>query len=91
MFTTNEEAAELAYERVRISQLDSNGTESYSSSDYDVTDTALANHPALTKLRSLAVILRDDKFNQAFKRLSKGFPECPATIPKIPGETRWNG
>jgi hypothetical protein len=55
MFTTNEEAAELAYERVRISQLDSNGTESYSSSDYDVTDTALANHPALTKLRSLAV------------------------------------
>jgi hypothetical protein len=91
MFATNEEAAELAYERARISQLDSNGTESYSSSDYDVADTALANHPALTKLRSLAVILRDDKFNQAFKRLSKGFPECPATIPKIPGETRWNG
>jgi hypothetical protein len=91
MFATNEEAAELAYERARISQLDSNGTESYSGSDYDVADTALANHPALAKLRSLAVILRDDKFNQAFKRLSKGFPECPATIPKIPSETRWNG
>ncbi|KAI1507615.1 hypothetical protein Ptr86124_013472, partial [Pyrenophora tritici-repentis] len=26
-----------------------------------------------------------------FKTLAKGFPECPATIPKIPGETRWNG
>jgi hypothetical protein len=91
MFATNEEAAELAYERARISQLDSDGTESYSSSDFDVVDTALANHPALAKLRSLAVILRDDKFSQASKRLSKGFPECPATIPKIPGETRWNG
>jgi hypothetical protein len=63
MFATNEEAAELAYERVRISQLDSNGTESYSSSNYDVTDTTLTNHPILTKLRSLTVILRDDKFN----------------------------
>jgi hypothetical protein len=82
MFATNEEAAELAYERARISQLDSNGTESYSGSNYNVADTALTNHPALTKLRSLAVILRDDKFDQAFKRLSKGFPECPATIPK---------
>jgi hypothetical protein len=91
MFVTNEEAAELAYERARISQLDSDGTESYSGSDFDVTDTALTNHPILAKLRSLAVILRDNKFNQAFKRLSKGFPECPATIPKIPSETRWNG
>jgi hypothetical protein len=56
-----------------------------------VADSALAKHPALAKLHSLAVILRDDKFNQAFKRLAKGFPECPSTIPKIPGETRWNG
>jgi hypothetical protein len=63
MFTTNEEAAELAYKRARISLLDSNGTESYSSSNYDVTDTALTNHPILTKLPSLAVILRDDKFS----------------------------
>lgn len=91
MFATNEEAAELAYERVRLAQLESDGTESYSESDYDVADNALVEHPALAKLRSLAVILRDDKFNQAFKRLAKGFPECPSTIPKIPGETRWNG
>jgi hypothetical protein len=91
MFATNNEAAELAYERAKLTQLGSDGTESYSGSDYDIADTALANHPALAKLRSLAVILRDDKFNQAFKQLSRSFPECPATIPKIPGETRWNG
>jgi hypothetical protein len=36
-------------------------------------------------------IPRDDKFNQTSKRLVKGFPERPSTIPKIPGETRWNG
>jgi hypothetical protein len=90
MFATNEEAAELAYGRAKLSQLESD-TASYSGSNYDIADTALAKHPALVELRSLAVILRDDKSNQAFKRLSKGFPECPATIPKIPGETRWNG
>jgi hypothetical protein len=90
MFATNKEAAELAYGRAKLSQLESNTT-SYSGSNYDITDTALTKHPALAKLRSLAVILRDDKFNQAFKRLSKGFPEYPITIPKIPGETRWNG
>jgi hypothetical protein len=87
MFTTNEEAAELAYERAKLSQLESD-TASYSRSNYDITDTAFIKHPTLAKLRSLVVILRDDKFNQAFKRLSKGFPECPTTIPKIPGETR---
>jgi hypothetical protein len=90
MFATNEEAAKLAYGRAELSQLEFDTT-SYSGSNYDITDTALAKHPALAKLRSLAVILRDDKFNQAFKRLSKGFPECPTTISKIPGETRWNG
>jgi hypothetical protein len=90
MFATNKEAAELAYGRAKLSQLESNTT-SYSGSNYDITDTALIKHPALAKLRSLAVILRDDKFNQAFKRLSKGFLECPTTIPKILGETRWNG
>jgi hypothetical protein len=91
MFATDEEAAELAYERAKLTQLDSNDTESYSGSNYDIADTALAKHPAVAKLRSLAVILRDDKFNQAFKQLSRSFPECPATVPKIPGETRWNG
>jgi hypothetical protein len=91
MFATNEEAAELAYKRAKLIQLDSDSTESYSGSDYNIADTALANYPALAKLRSLAVILRDDKFNQAFKQLSRSFLECPATIPKIPGETRWNG
>jgi len=93
IFATNKEAAELAYKRAWLLQLESDrdGTESYSSSNYDIADTALARHPALAKLRSFAVILRDDKFSQAFKRLAKGFPECLATIPKIPGETRWNG
>jgi hypothetical protein len=91
MFATNEEAAELAYKRAKLTQLDSNSTESYSGSDYDIADTALAKHLALAKLCSLAVILRDNKFNQAFKRLSRSFLECPATIPKILGETRWNG
>jgi hypothetical protein len=63
MFATNEEAAKLAYKRAKLTQLDSDDTESYSGSNYDIADTALANHPALAKLRSLAVILRDDKFN----------------------------
>jgi hypothetical protein len=62
MFVTNEEAAELAYRRVKLSQLESDTT-SYSGSNYDITDTALIKHPILTKLRSLIVILRDDKFN----------------------------
>jgi hypothetical protein len=63
MFATNKEAAELAYKRAKLTQLDSNSTESYSSSNYDIADTALANYPTLAKLCSLTVILRDDKFN----------------------------
>jgi hypothetical protein len=90
MFATNEEVAGLAYGRAKLSQLEFD-TASYSGSNYDITDTALTKHPALAKLRSIVVILRDNKFKQAFKRLPKGFPECPTTIPKIPGETRWNG
>lgn len=90
IFATNKEAAKLAYKRATLTQLDSEGTESYPSSNYDIADTALANHPALAKLRSLAVILQDDKFNQAFKQLSRSFLECPAAIPKILGETRQN-
>jgi hypothetical protein len=73
MFVTKEEAAELAYERIRLAYLEPNYTESYSGSDYDVTDSTLIKHPTLAKLRSLAVILRDNKFDQAFKRLAKGF------------------
>ena len=63
MFITNEEAAELAYKRAKLTQLDSNNIESYSSSNYNIADTALAKHPAVVKLCSLAVILRDDEFN----------------------------
>ena len=63
MFATNEEAAKLAYERVRLTQLESDGIESSSGSDYNVADSALIKHPALAKLCSPAVILRDDKFN----------------------------
>ena len=63
MFATNEEAADLAYERAKLTQLDSDGTESYSGTNYDIANTALAKHPAIAKLRSLAVILRNEKFN----------------------------
>jgi hypothetical protein len=63
MFITNEEAAELAYKRAKLTQLDSNNIESYSSSNYNIADTALAKHPVVVKLCSLAVILRDDEFN----------------------------
>ena len=63
MFATDKEAAELAYERAKLTQLDPDGTESYSGSDYDIANTALAKHPALAKLRSLIVILRDNRFN----------------------------
>jgi hypothetical protein len=63
MFATNKEVAKLAYKRAKLTQLDSNDIESYSSSNYDIADTALANYLALAKLRSFAVILRDDKFN----------------------------
>jgi hypothetical protein len=63
MFATNEEVAKLVYKRVRLAQLESDSIESYSRSDYDVTDSALIKHPILAKLRSLVVILRNDKFN----------------------------
>jgi hypothetical protein len=65
MFATDKEAAKLAYKRARLLQLecDRDRTESYSSSNYNVVDTALVRHLALAKLRSFAVILRDDKFN----------------------------
>jgi hypothetical protein len=63
MLATNNKAAKLAYKRAKLTQLDSNSTESYSGSNYDITDTTLVNYSALAKLRSLVVILRDDKFN----------------------------
>jgi hypothetical protein len=63
MFVTNEETAELAYKRAKLTQLDLDSTESYSSSNYDITDAALAKHSALAKFRSLIVILHNNKFN----------------------------
>ena len=42
---------------------DRDRTESYSRSNYNIAETALVRHPALAKLRSFTVILRDDKFN----------------------------
>jgi hypothetical protein len=65
MFATNKKAAKLAYKKARLLQLVSNSdrTESYSRSNYNIADTALVRHPALAKLCSFAVILRDDKFN----------------------------
>jgi hypothetical protein len=92
MFSVDAEAAEIAYSRADLSQLnDGTDTASYSGSSYDIAEHALAKHPAASKLRNLAVALRDDKYYQAFKKLARGFPECPITVPKIPGETRWNG
>jgi hypothetical protein len=65
MFATNKEVAKLVYKRARLLQLecDRDRTESYSSSNYNVADTALVRHPALAKLQSFVVILRDNKFN----------------------------
>ena len=65
MFITNKEVVELAYKRVRLSQLESDrdGTESYSRSNYNIVDTALVRHSALAKLSSFTVILQDTKFN----------------------------
>ena len=89
MFSVDAEAAEIAYSRADLSQLnDGTDTASYSGSNYDIAEHALAKHPAASKLRNLAVALRDDKYYQAFKKLARGFPECPITVPKIPGETR---
>jgi hypothetical protein len=60
MFATNKEAAKLAYKRVRLLQLECNRdrTESYSSSNYNVADTALVRHPALAKLQSLQLFCK---------------------------------
>jgi hypothetical protein len=55
------------------------------------TNDGLVKQPALQKLKALAVALRDDRLWQAFKTVAKSFPELPSTVPKIPGETRWNG
>ena len=92
MFAAKKEATELKYERARLSQLESDreGTESDSRSHYNMADTVLVRHPTLAKLLSLAVILRDDKFDQVFEKLVKGLPECTATILKIPSATPWN-
>jgi hypothetical protein len=90
MFADNAEAAEIAYTRAELSQLD-NQLDNESIVSMESTDSGLVKQPALQKLRALAVTLRDDRFWQAFKTIAKSFPELPSAVPKIPGETRWNG
>jgi hypothetical protein len=60
MFATNKEVAKLVYKRVRLLQLECNRNriESYSSSNYNIADTALVRHLALTKLRSLQLFCK---------------------------------
>lgn len=90
MFADNAEAAEIAYTRAELSQLD-NQLDNESLVSMESTDSGLVKQPALQKLRALAVALRDDRFWQAFKTIAKSFPELTSAVPKIPGETRWNG
>jgi hypothetical protein len=90
LFSDNTEAAEIAYTRAELSQLD-NQLNNESLVSIEATDGGLVKQPVLQKLRALAVVLRDDRFWQAFKTILKSFPELPSAVPKIPGETRWNG
>ncbi|KAL1581652.1 hypothetical protein WHR41_09645 [Cladosporium halotolerans] len=90
MFADNAEAAEIAYTRAELSQLD-NQLDNESLFSMESTNDGLVKHPALQKLKALAVALREDRFWQAFKTVARGFPELPSTVPKVPGETRWNG
>jgi hypothetical protein len=90
LFSDNAEAAEIAYTRAELSQLD-NQLDNESLVNIEATNGGLVKQPVLQKLRALAVALRDDRFWQAFKTIAKSFPELPSAVPKIPGETRWNG
>lgn len=90
MFADNTEAAEIAYTRAELSQLDSQ-LDNESLVSMESTNNGLVKQPALQKLKALAVALRDDRFWQAFKTVARSFPELPSTVPKVPGETRWNG
>jgi hypothetical protein len=74
MFSVDAEAAEIAYSRADLSQLnDDTDTATYSGSSYHIAEHTLAKHSAVSKLRSLAVALRDDKYNQALRSLLKAF------------------
>jgi hypothetical protein len=90
MFADNAEAAEITYTRAELSQLD-NQLNNESHVSMESTDMGLVQQRALLKLKALAVATRDNRFWQAFKSIAKSFPELPLTIPKVPGETRWNG
>jgi hypothetical protein len=87
IFADNVEAAEIAYTRAEISQLD-NELDNESLISMESTDCSLVKQPALQKLKALAVAMRDDRFWQAFKTIARSFPELPSTVPKVPGETR---
>jgi hypothetical protein len=90
IFSDNAEAAGIAYTRAELSQLD-NQLNNESLISIEATDGGLVKQPALQKLRALAVTLRDGRFWQAFKTIVKSFPELPSAVPKILGETCWNG
>lgn len=88
MFADNAEAAEIAYTRAELSQLD-NQLDNESLVSMESTNDGLVKQPALQKLKALAVALREDRFWQAFKTVARSFPELPSAVPKVPGETRW--
>jgi hypothetical protein len=90
IFADNVEAAKIAYTRAEISQLD-NELDNESLISMESTNCGLVKQPALQKLKALAVAMRDDRFWQAFKTIVRSFPELPSTVPKVLGETRWNG
>lgn len=88
MFSASAEAAEIAYQRAELSQL--SDAESFVSTEID--ERGLCKQPALQKLYKLVVGLRDPKWWQIYKDNARIFPEIGTTaVPKIPGETRWNG
>lgn len=89
MFADNAEAAEIAYTRAELSQLD-NQLENEGLVGMKSTNDGLIKQLALQKPKALAVALQDNRFWQAFKTVARGFPELPSTVPKVLGETRWN-
>lgn len=86
----NAEAAEAAYEEATLLQLDSpSDNESFMSME---AEGGLYKQPVLVKLKALAVMLRKPTYWQAFKNTAKAFTELPShAVPKILGDTRWNG
>jgi len=61
MFANNAEAAEIAYTRAELSQLD-NQLDNESLVSMESTDMGLIQQPALLNIKALAIAIRDDRF-----------------------------